>query len=107
MHSVSPKRLDALKAYWERLTFLEDRFPKLYVQDKVSFCIACAGFYQMALSVEKADVDQFKEEVCRFRRRVRFSGKEMRQLTLKQIVYVWGTGCCMNWFCRILQLREG
>ena len=107
MHSVSPKRLDVLNAYWERLCFFKEQFPDLYEQEKVAFCTACAMCYSMILSGEVPEAEENKRKICGFRAKVRFSWSEFCRLTLKQKAYVWGTGCCMEYFCRLLYLRKG
>lgn len=107
MRTLSIKRLDALDAYLERHELFRQHFPRLYTQDKVSFCISCAAFYTTALSQQFSDRQQFKEKIIRLRRQISFSFSELLTLRPKQLVYVLGTGCSIDLFCRILHLRKG
>ena len=106
MHTTSIKRLDVLDAYLERLCLLGEHFPNLYTHDKAAFCVSCAVFYQAALFQQMQDSRQYKEKIRCLRRRIHFSAAEISHLPRRQLVYVLGTGCCMDLFCRLLCLRK-
>lgn len=86
MQNCTIKRLDALDAYLERLEYLKARFPRLYITDKLVFCMSCIGFYrQFRNSPDQA----CKDKIRRCRRQVRFSLKELRHYRPKQLVYIF------------------
>ncbi|MBE6950619.1 MAG: glycosyltransferase [Ruminococcaceae bacterium] len=106
MHTVSMKRLDVLDAYLERLAFLAEHFPRLHLGDKITFCISCAAFYRQGLNWADPQAPRFLSRVRDCRAQVRFTGAELRKLPLIQLAYVCGTGCCMDLFCRMMNLRK-
>ena len=107
MHTVSMKRLDALDAYLERLAFLKERFPALYLQDKINFCFSCSYFYRQGLRLERDDRAAFLRRVRDARRQVRFSAGELSCMTAKQKLYVLLTGSALAPFSKLLNLKEG
>lgn len=106
MHTVSMKRLDALDAHLERLSFLREYYPSLYTQDKISFCIACTSFYCLGLELPDESRAAFLEKICCLRRKVHFTWKELAAMSGKHLIQVLGSGFALDLFCRFLNLRK-
>lgn len=107
MHGFSMKRLDALEAYMQRLRLLEKKYPALYRQEKANCCIAFSGFYRGALEAQTVNLDEVAQKIREYRRQLRFSFAELKQYSLKQNIYILGTGVNLPLFCRLLQKRKG
>jgi glycosyltransferase involved in cell wall biosynthesis len=106
MQTFNYRRLDALDAYLERLEFLRTHYPDLYRKDKQTFCISCAAFYRQVLLLCCDNAEEYKKKIIQCRRKVRFSLKEIGQASANQKFYILGTGCSMDWFCRLLNWRN-
>lgn len=102
MNSNSIKRLDALDAHYERLAFLKQRFPALYLEDKLSYCTACVAFYKNTFSNEGTEVTAIRNKIKECRRRVSFSASELSKASLKQLIYVVASKTTLHLFCWIL-----
>ena len=107
MNSFSPKHLDVLDAYLERLTFLRESFPELYLKDKITFCISCTCIYREVLKQKNADRLPMKKRIKNSRKKVHFTYSEFRQLTCRERLYVSGSGTFMDIFCKLLDIQNG
>ena len=88
MTSFSVRHLDALDAYLERITLLEEKYPRLRPVDKLNFCIACINLYG---DVSTADTEQqriAKERIKSCRRKLHFSWDEFWRYSRKGKKYV-------------------
>lgn len=103
MSSISSRHLDALDAYLERLELLRVKYPRLYRKDKVTFCIACVGFYRQALR-QKEERGQMCRRIRNCRKQVRFTMGELRSLSLRDAVYALGSGRLIHPFCALMNL---
>ena len=101
MHEFSMKRLDALEAYMQRLHLLKEKYPALYQQEKANCCVSFAGFYCGALQSGVVDMHEVRKTICGYRRQMRFSVSEWRQYSLRQKLYIVGTGVNLPLFCWI------
>lgn len=106
MHEFSMKRLDALEAYMQRLHLLKEKYPVLYQQEKANCCVSFAGFYCGALQSGVVDMHEVRDKIIGYRRQMRFSVSEWRQYSLRQKLYIVGTGVNLPLFCRILHIRR-
>lgn len=106
MHGFSPKRMDALEAYFERLELFRVKYPSLYREEKANCCAACAVFYCAALQADAKDMSAIRERAVAFRKRIRFALWELGRYTPKQILYIIGTGVNLPLFCRLLNHRR-
>lgn len=106
MNSVSMKHLDALDAYLERLAFLKTRYPVLYTKDKFIFCASCVGFYQYAGRNSDAEAALMKKKVKYCRKKVHFSLRELRQASFRQLVFAFGSGISLDFFCKLWNMRR-
>ena len=103
MSCTSIKRLDALDAYLERLSFLEVRYPSLYREDKYNFCRSCVAFYLLCIG---RDEPAMKNKIKACRRQVSFTVKEFMISTNRQRLYILGSRFCIGLFCRLLGYRN-
>ena len=106
MSTVSPKHLDALDAYLERLTFLQKHYPSLYTKDKFTFCVSCVGFYREIAGKTGDDILFMKQKIKRCRKKVRFRFRELLQAGGRQFVYAVGSALSLDAFCAILNMRS-
>lgn len=106
MNSVSMKHLDALDAYLERLAFLQDRYPILFLQDKFTFCFSCTAYYRYAGQNNSADAVIMKEKIKRCRKKVCFSLRDLRQASVRQLAFVLGSAISLDLFCKILDIKN-
>ena len=106
MNSVSMKHLDALDAYLERLSFLRDNYPNLYIEDKFTFCASCVGFYRKVAEYESEDVLCMKKKIKRCRKKVRFRFLELIRASGRQLVYALGSTVSLDVLCAILNTRS-
>ena len=102
MQTFNFRRLDCLDAYLERLEFFRSHYPDLYRKDKLEFSMSCAAYYRQVLMLCETDAQQYKKKIVQCRRKVHFSLKELRSASIKQRIYIFGTRCCMDVFCRLL-----
>lgn len=106
VRSVSPKHIDALDAYMERLEYLKDNFPELYKSDKLTICKACAGFCCEALHFPKFDSVQIVNKIKKHRKRIKFKLTECLRFDLKSNIYIFFTRYFLVQFSRIISKRN-
>ena len=106
MNSFSIRRLDALEAYLERLAFLRENFPNLYEKEKVVFCVSCVCFYRDVQERRDADGLLMRKKIKEYRKNVHFSFLELRNTTGRDLVYILGSGICMDLFCKVLSTQN-
>jgi len=106
MHTFSMKHLDALEAYMQRLQLFKDKYPSLYLLEKANCCIAMAGFYCGALQSDSVDMRAVKIKICGYRRQIRFTFSELKRYSLRQMLYIAGTGWNLPLFCKLWQVRK-
>lgn len=106
MNSVSIRHLDVLDAGLERMTFLQQSFPKLYHSDKAGFCVACVSYYRFSSKIPETERSKYKKKIRECRSVVSFSFSELFAYSAKELVYVIGSGLCIDIFCKILNIRR-
>ncbi len=106
MNTTSPKHLDALEAYVERLAFLKNYYPNLYFVDKANFCCTCVTFYKDFLQVQHTEKKQLLRRIKHFRKKIHFSVSELTNYSVKQILYIIGSRYCIEIMCRALIWRN-
>lgn len=88
MTNQSLRRLDGLEAGFDRLVFLEEKYPELYRKDKVTYCIGCINGYRSAVKGTYEDNRKAKRIINGYRRKLRFSIKELLHYGLKDKFYI-------------------
>lgn len=102
MSENSIRHLDALEAYCERQAFFREKYPSLYLQDKVMFCETCVNMYSGLMANHTQEGKTAKESVYRFRRSVHFSVSELCRCSLKQWSYIAGSmPVFIHLFCKM------
>lgn len=106
MTTFSIRHLDALDAYLGRLELLEQKYPDLWVRDKVIFCIACINFYCDILIKSSNDKSIAKKKIKACRKQIHFSMKELSAYSFKEKIYILcSTGVFIEPFCRLRILK--
>ena len=106
MNSVSIKHLDVLDAYLERLDFLQDRYPYLYLQDKFTFCFSCTAYYRYAGQSNSAEAVLMKKKIKHCRKKVHFSLDDFRQASFRQLAFALGSGISLDLFCMLIAMKN-
>lgn len=92
MDTYSIRHLDVLEAILGRLEMLRDKYPKLYLHDKVTFCVSCLNHYCGMINGRFGEEKQLaKKQILNYRARVKFSIREWSALSLKNKIYVTGS----------------
>lgn len=85
----SYKRLDALEAKYGRMQFIEQKYPELYLKEKIGFVFNCIYFYQKVLkSSDKMNRHASKKKLIFYRRKVAFEKNEYKSLNMKDRIYI-------------------
>ena len=106
MNSMSFRHLDALDAYLERLDFLQDRYPDLYLKDKFTFYFSCTAYYQYAGQDNGTEAVRMKEKIKHCRKKAHFSLQDFRKASLRQLVFALGSGISLDLFCRMISMKN-
>ena len=88
MTTFSVRHIDALDAYLERITLIEQRYPRLLSLDKLNFCVACLNMYDEVVTADEAQQADAKQRIKRCRRKVHFSREELRRYSMKEKLYI-------------------
>lgn len=107
MKSFSPKHIDALEAYAERIELFRCKYPELYTIDKKSFCVSCVAYYRLAKESNSQDLIEIKRRISIYRKKIRFSVSELRQCGMREVAYIIGSRYCIGAFCGLLNLARG
>ena len=107
MNTYSIKRLDALDAYLMRISLWKEKYPKLYVQDKVTFCKSCVMFYQDALDHQYIPLQDIKKKLQLHRKAISFSLSEFLSLQVRDMIFVVGSGIFLQPFSYLLRICRG
>lgn len=107
MHMTSIKRLDALEAYLERLNLLKAKYPQLYREDKVSFCVSCISLYSAALRTPVDCMDIYLSKIKNYRKKLKFTFSELLSYPLKKQIYIMGSRYFISSLSKILNMRNG
>ncbi len=102
MNSFSVKHLDSFEAQFIRIGFLKNKYPSLYLLDKVSFVNACIGFYQSALGFPKEEKKIYISKIKLYRKKIDFEFKELKSIPIKDFFYITGSAVSMHLFCKLL-----
>lgn len=91
MTTLTIKRLDSLEAYLGRLNLLEKKYRELYRKDKITFCVTCLNFYCDTYVSDYEDVAAVRQKIKEYRKKIKFSLRELAKYSLKNIVYIVGS----------------
>ena len=88
MTTFSPRHLDLLDAYLERLELYREKYPALCLPLKTAYCIACYRLYCEALAKGGTDKGTVLKKLKGYRRKLSVSGSELWSLSLSGKKYV-------------------
>lgn len=89
MDKWSVKHLDVLDAFNERMHFLKEYYPDLYVIDKFNFYLACACNGRELVSREQDDQTiQGRNKILKYSKLIRFSINDFFELGLKKSIFI-------------------
>lgn len=103
MSSFTIRHLEALDAYLERLSLFKREFPRLYFEDSASFSIACANFYIATKKSTSPAQSEMIHIIKNRRKQMKYPLSLLRKHSLRNIIYILGTGLAIGPFCWILQ----
>lgn len=102
MTTFSARHIDVLEAYIERLKLLESKYPELYIIDKKSFCVSCVAYFRLAIKYRSKEIHNIRRRIKEYRRRLRFTIKEVKNYSLRDLVYIIGSRYALSIFCHVL-----
>lgn len=91
MSTNSIKHLDALDAFYERILFLEKKYPELYRTAKLKYCKACVYYYIFKNKYDKKTRSVYKKRIKDGRGSISFSIKELDQYRNKDKIIILGS----------------
>lgn len=105
MGSYSIKRLDAVEASYERLNFIKERYPELYVEEKKNFINLCIFNYEMILKNINIDCDKNGRNILKYYiNKIKFKKNELSTYCLKDKIKILMSKVSLNYCCRILMI---
>lgn len=105
MRTVSAKHTDALDAYLLRLELFRQKYPALYREDKIGFCVSCVMLYRMFLQSPGKDQRQALNKIKKCRAQVGFTAQELSACSLKQKIYIQLSRHGIDIFSRLLNMK--
>lgn len=92
MSTYSVRHLDTLEAMFGRLELLKSKYPKLYLHDKVTYCVSCLNYYCDMINGSFGEEKQLaKKQILNYRNKIKFSIREWFALSLKNKIYAVGS----------------
>ena len=92
MATYSIRHLDTLDAAVGRLELLKNKYPKLYLNDKVTYCVSCLNYYCDMIKGRFGKEQQLaKKQILNYRAKVKFDIVEWFRLSPKNKIYVIGS----------------
>jgi glycosyltransferase involved in cell wall biosynthesis len=102
MGNYSLKRLDGVEGMYNRMCFIKNQFPGLYLNSKIILLKACIFHYQIVIRFLKKDEGRKgKKLLCKYRKKIKFSFNEIALMNLKDKAFVILSSISMELFCRI------
>lgn len=86
MQEWSIRHIDALDAFFQRNEYLKNKYPRLYVRDKVTLLMACVGFYRQCNGI--ANAAEGKRKIVQYSRNIKFTSKELSRLDFKSLIRI-------------------
>lgn len=107
MSTVSIKHLDFLEALNERLFFIEKKYPQFYLEEKISFCIACINHYKKTFISKSSDNEVYRKKIKQYRDNISFNYDEFNNVSIKHKIYILFSKHFLFLFSYILYLKGG
>ena len=106
MNSYSIRHLDALDAALERIEFLKDKYPDIYLSDKSLFCMTCVNLYSNAINMALKDRATYKKRIKKYRSSLNFTVKELLQYSAKEKIYIFGSRLFIGILCKAINTKR-
>ena len=106
MSSISPKHLDILDAYLERLSLLKKKYPSLYHKDAITFCVSCIGLLQSAYSTLGDDVTAYIQRIKFCRKQLNFTLIDFFSYSFRDQVNILGSAYFLVPFSKLVQIKR-
>lgn len=105
MGKYSIKRLDGVEASYERLNFIKEKYPSLYLSEKRTFLNLCIYSYQMILKNKNIDSDnKGKNLLSSYVKKLNFTKDEIKQYSLKDRIKVFMSKKSLDCCCKMLSI---
>lgn len=105
MGTYSIKRLDAVEASYERLNFIKERYPELYVEEKKNFLNLCISNYEMILKNRNIDFNKDGRKILKYYvKKIKFNSNELSLYCFKDNIKIFISKISLNCCCRILMV---
>lgn len=101
----SIKRLDGVEACYERLNFVKDKYPSLYIEEKKNFYNLCIYNYQMILKNSQIDKDKKgRNFLYNYIKNLKFKKSDLQAYSFKDKLKIFMSKIALNCYCRILNI---
>lgn len=108
MGKYSIKRLDGVEASYERLNFIKEKYPALYLNEKKTFLNLCIYSYQMILRDKNIDSDNKGRNILSsYVKKLNFTKEEINKYSLKDRIKVFISKKSLNYYCKVLSILGG
>lgn len=108
MGKYSIKRLDGVEASYERLNFMKENYPELYVEEKRNFFNLCIYSYQMILKDKQIDRDKNGRKILyNYIKNLKFNKHELATYCFKDKMRILMSKISLNYCCRLLNILNG
>lgn len=88
MGQYNVKHLDILDGVKERMEFVKDRYPRLYLKAKLSFSMCCLFQYETLCKHKEVDLSgEYRQKVKQIRRSVNITKEDVKGLDRKFALY--------------------
>lgn len=105
MAEYSLNRLDGVEATYERLNFIKERYPSLYINEKKAFLNLCIYSYQMILKNISIDPDKKGRRILtNYIKQLNFTKVEIRNYSFKDKFKIFMSYISLNYCCRVLMI---
>ena len=105
MGKYSIKRLDGVEASYERLNFIHEKYPSLYIDEKRNFYNLCIYSYQMILKDTSIDQDKRGRKILsNYIKKLEFSKDELKKYGFKDKLKIFMTNMSLDYCCKALSI---
>lgn len=108
MAKYSIKRLDGVEASYERLNFMKENYPELYVEEKRNFFNLCIYSYRMILEDKQIDRNKKgRNALYSYIKNLKFNKYELLTYCFKDKVRILMSKISLNYCCILLNTLNG
>lgn len=105
MGKYSIKRLDGVEASYERLSFIREKYPSLYINEKRNFYNLCIYSYQMILKDTGIDQDKKGRKILsNYIKNLKFTKDELKKYDFKDKLKIFMANISLDYCCKALSI---